>query len=392
MMRDTGRIRVLRERSEDEARVTSAELFFDLVYVFAVTQLTRYLLAHLSLRGAGETLLLLLAVWLAWNSTGWTTNYFDPDTLPVRLMLMGVMLVSLIMSVSLPEAFGDRGPGFAWAFVVIQIGRTLFALAALGRRNVLRLIYLRVLVWWSISGLLWLAGALMHEDIRIIIWAAAVTMDYVIEWCGFPVPGLGRSRTADYTIVGGHLAERCEQFVIIALGESIVDIGISFAEQPSAAATVAGFAVAFITSVALWWIYFDREAQAGRQVISATADPGRLGVSAYTYFHIPMVAGIIAVAGAFELTITHPTEQASAALTILILGGLALYLFGNALFRRALWNYMPWSRLVAIVVLVALVPLTIILSALLLLTLATLILVALGLWDVSAAHMKLRAP
>jgi low temperature requirement protein LtrA len=126
---------LLRERGRGETRVTPVELFFDLVYVLAVTQLAHHLLDDLSLRGAGETLLLLLAVWSAWAYTSWITNWFDPDGLPVRLMLVGVMLGSLVMSASLPEAFGERGLAFAAAFVAIQVGRTAFVLAALGRRH-----------------------------------------------------------------------------------------------------------------------------------------------------------------------------------------------------------------------------------------------------------------
>jgi low temperature requirement protein LtrA len=124
--------------------------------------------------------------------------------------------------------------------------------------------------------------------------------------------------------------------VILALGESILVTGANFGELPSSTQTVAAFIVAFIGSVALWWIYFDRAEEAGRRVISAASDPGRIGVSAYTYFHIPMVAGIIAAAGADELTIAHPTDEATVATTALILGGPALYLVGNAMFKWAL--------------------------------------------------------
>jgi low temperature requirement protein LtrA len=389
MMSSGGHLGWLRGRGEGQAEVRPVELFFDLVYVLAVTQLTHHLLDHLSLRGAGETLLLLLAVWGAWIYTSWFTNYFDPDMRAVRLMLVGLMLTSLIISASIPEAFGDQGLVFAAAYVALNLGRTAFALATLGRRHPLTVVFQRPPVWWSISGLLWLAGGLAHGDLRVAIWAMAVLVEYGGVWLGFPVPGLGRSRTTDYTISGEHMAERCRLFVILALGESILVTGANFGELPRSAQTIAAFVVAFIGSVTLWWIYFDRAEEAGRRVISAAGDPGRLGVLAYTYFHIPMVAGIIAAAGADELTIAHPTDEATVATTALILGGPALYLVGNALFKWALWDRLPRSRLVAICALAALVPLAVVSSALGLLVAATLVIVAVALWDLRAERMKL---
>ena len=387
-MNSGGHLGWLRERDEEQAEVKPVELFFDLVYVLAVTQLTHHLLDHLSLRGAGETLLLLLAVWGAWIYTSWVTNYFDPGTRPVRLMLIGVMLASLVMSASIPEAFGDQGLVFAAALVAINVGRTVFALTALDRSHHLRGIFQRVLVWWSATGLLWLAGGLAHEDLRITIWVVAVVVEYGGVWLGFPTPGLGRSRTTDYTIAGEHMAERCQLFVILALGESILVTGINFGELPRTAQIVAAFVVAFVGSAALWWIYFDRGAEAARRVISAADDPGRIGVSAYTYFHIPMVAGIIVVAAADELTIAHPGDGATSATTALILGGPALYLVGNALFKWTLWDRLPRSRLVAVCALVALVPVAVVSSALVLLVAATLVLVAVALWDARAERAK----
>jgi low temperature requirement protein LtrA len=374
--------RLLRRHDQGAAEVRPIELFFDLVYVLAITQLTQYLLEHLSLRGAAETLLLLLVVWAAWNYTSWVTNYFDPGTRPVQLMLLAVMLASLIMSASVPQAFGDRGLAFAAALVVIQVGRTTFAVVVLGREHHLFPVFERALVWWSLTGLLWLAGGLLGGDLRLALWAVAVVVEYGAVWRGFPVLGLGHAATTDYTIAGGHMAERCQQFVILALGESIVITGANLGQRPNSAATVGAFVVAFVGSVALWWIYFDRAAEAGRRVIAAATDPGRLGVSAYTYFHIPMVAGIIVAAGADELVIAHRTEEATLASTALILGGPALYLAGSAIFKMALWQEVPWSRPVAILALGALIPLALVSSALVLLAAATLVLVGVALWDI----------
>jgi low temperature requirement protein LtrA len=174
-------------------------LFFDLVYVLAVTQLTRHLLDDLTPRGATETLLLLLAVWGAWIHTAWTTNYFEVGARPTRLVLIGVMLASLIMSASLPEAFEDRGLGLAAALVAILVGQSAFLLAVTGRRHALSAVFERVLIWWSAIGLLWVAGGLTHGDMRVAIWGSAVVSFYVVMWLGFPLPRLGRSPTTDYS-------------------------------------------------------------------------------------------------------------------------------------------------------------------------------------------------
>src|ERR687885_386940 len=131
MVHDSDHGGLLRTRDGEEQRVTPLELFFDLVYVFAITQLSHLLLDHLTIEGALETLFLLLAVWWAWVYTTWVANWFDPDRLPVRLMLVVVMLASLVMSVAIPEAFGERGLMFAAAYVVIQVGCTLFVVIAL---------------------------------------------------------------------------------------------------------------------------------------------------------------------------------------------------------------------------------------------------------------------
>ena len=341
-----------------------AELFFDLVYVFAVTQLSHRLLSHLSVRGAVETLLLLLAVWWAWVYTSWFTNWFDPNQLAVRVMLVGVMGASLVMSAAIPDAFGEDGWRFAAAYVAIQVGRTGWASLALGSRHELTPNLRRVAAWAVFSGIFWLAGAAVDEDARLALWAVAAAIDYGAPLVGFATPGLGRSTTRDWTISGGHLAERCQLFVIIAIGESVLVTGAAFGELPDAAATTAAVAVAFLGSVGLWWIYFDRGAVSGAQTITVADDPGRLARSAYTIIHVVMVAGIIGVAAADELTIAHPDDEVSTAAGAIILGGPLVYLAGSGLFNRALTGRFPRARVVAIVVLLALVPVAGLVSAL----------------------------
>lgn len=387
MTSSEGRAVVLPERGDGDADVRPVELFFDLVYVLGVTQLTHHLVTHLSLRGALESLVLLLAVWAAWIHTVWSTDYFDRDARPVRLVLIGAMLASLIMSAALPGAFAGRGPVLAAALVTSTVGGTTVLLFGIGLHHHLGAVLERVLIWWSVIGVLWLVGGLATGDVQVAIWLAAVALLYLVMWVGFPVPGLGRSRTRDYTIAGEHLAERCRLFVILALGESILVTGAAFGGLPGSVATTAAFVAAFVGSVAMWWIYFDRAEAAARRVIAAAADPGRLGLSAYTYVHIPMVAGIIVAAAADELAIAHPTEPATVASTALVLGGPALYLVGNALFKRTLWGHVPRSRPIAVGALAALVPVAAVSSVLVLMVAATLVLVGLALSDVRAERV-----
>jgi low temperature requirement protein LtrA len=332
----------LRARDGGEQPVTPLELFFDLVYVFAVTQLSHRLLEHLSVRGALETLMLLLVVWGVWVYTAWFTNWFDPDSLAVRLVLVAVMLASLVMSVAIPEAFGKRGLMFALAYVAIQVGRTAFTFIALrkslGGSHPLSRTFQRILTWFVGAGVLWIIGGLLDAEARYAVWLLALAVDYSGPVVGYYIPGLGRSRTQEWTIEGGHFAERCQLFVIIALGESILVTGTTFGQIEASTATVSAFVVAFLGSVALWWIYFARSAEAAREVISSSEDPGRLGRSAYTYFHLPMIAGIIAVAAADELTVAHPGDRGTASSVALTLGGTALFLVGHAFFKRAVFD------------------------------------------------------
>lgn len=172
------------------------------------------------------------------------------------------------------------------------------------------------------------------------------------------------------------MAERCYLFITIALGESILVIGSQFGELARVPSTVTAFGVAFVGSVAFWWIYFDRSAEAGIEVMATATDPGRLGVTAYTYLHVPMVAGVIAAAGGYELAIAHPGDQVDASTACLLLGGPALFLVGHTLFKRSLWSFVPRARLAALGALIALIPVAIVSTTLVLLALTSVVVVA----------------
>jgi low temperature requirement protein LtrA len=352
------RASLLRARGEGGAsKVTNIELFFDLVFVYAVTQLSHTLLHGLNLLGALQVLLLFLAVWWVWVFTSWVTNWLDPERPVVRLALLTLMLAGLLLSIALPEAFGSRGLLFAGAYVFMQVGRTLFTLWALGdaspanTRN-----FQRIAVWLVTSGVLWLSGGWLGGELRWLLWVVALSLEYAGPALAFPVPGMGRSSTADWNIDGGHLAERCSQFVIIALGESVLVTGSSFAETLWQARTLLAFVSAFIGSVAMWWIYFDLGAERGSRAIRRSADPGRTARIAYTYLHLLIVAGIIVCAVADELTLHDPQQLSDPSSGAVLLGGPMLYLLGNAWFKKTVnGTNLPLSHLVGLALLAALV-------------------------------------
>jgi low temperature requirement protein LtrA len=186
---------LLRARDGGEQQVTSLELFFDLVYVFAVTQLSHRLLDHLTVGGALETFFLLLVVWWAWVYTIWVTNWFDPDQLAVRVLLVAVMLASLVMSIAIPEAFGEHGLMFAIAYVTIQVGRTFFVVLALDKYSSLGRNFQRILAWFAMPAVLWVVGGLLEGEARYALWVIALALEYAGPVTGFYTPGLGRTRT-----------------------------------------------------------------------------------------------------------------------------------------------------------------------------------------------------
>ena len=326
---------LLRDRSrEGSGRVGMVELFFDLVFVFAVTQLSHTLLAQLTLANLVQVTLLFLAVWWVWMYTAWMTNWLDPEQVPVRISLFVLTVAGLFLSVSLPHAFTERGLVFASAYAAMQVGRTLFALWAVRHDGSTRLTltYQRILVWLLVSALLWLIGGFADPSARLAWWALALVVEMLGPWLRYWTPGLGKSSTTDWNIDGGHMSERCGLFVIIALGESLLVTGATFAELTWDTPTLTAFFSAVFGSILMWWIYFDTGAQRGHHRIAHAGDSGRVARSAYTYVHIVIVAGIIVCAVADEVVLMHPDHGTNGGL-IAILGGPACYLTGAAWFK-----------------------------------------------------------
>lgn len=328
---------VLRERGDEEGlQVTDMELFFDLVYVFAITQLSEFLFGHLTARGAAQALIMFGAVWWAWNYTAWATNWIDPARAPVALLMVVLMAFSLVMAAAIPKAFEGRGVPFAAAYVALQGLRSAFMVGAFGPGETMRRNYAQLLAWSLIAGAVWVAGALVHADARLIVWATALALDVGAPVHGFRLPGVGATDMEDWPLAGGHLAERCRLVLMIALGESVLRVGLTFSEQRDSAGVDVAFAAGFVTTVALWTTYFLRAADHAAQTIVGLAEhAGSVGRSAYAYWHAVMVAGVIGDAVATRAVIHDPGGPCTVAVTAVVLGGPGVYLAGLVMFKRA---------------------------------------------------------
>ena len=383
---------LLRSRTA-HARVTYVELFFDLVFVFAVTQLSHSLLARLTLEGAAQTLFLLLAVWWAWMYTCWWTNWLDPDRPAVRAAMFALMLAGMVLAAAIPHAFEGAGLVFAGAYVFMQLARAFFMLGALrGRDDGNYRNFRRIVCWLLASSAFWIAGGLAEGHQRTMLWIAALGIEYLGPMVGFVVPGLGRSTTADWRVDGAHMAERCALFVIIALGESILVTGATAAAQPATAANVGAFVVAFLGTVAMWWIYFNIGAERGSRTFVGSADPGRIARAVYTYFHIPIVAGIVVCAVGDELVIAHPGGHVEPAAAFALIGGPALYLVGNMFFKRASAKYYPLSHLVGLGLLAVLAPIHAALTPLALGAATSAVFVVVAVWETRSLRSQAHRP
>jgi low temperature requirement protein LtrA len=338
----------LRRDAGAEQRATTLELFYDLVFVFAITQVSHLLLAHLTWAGAGQSALALLVVWWSWNYTTWVTNELDPGSIVVRLLLIALMLASLLMAIAIPQAFGAKAVLFAASYVAIQVGRHAFlTFVAADRSTVERERAGRILTWFVAAGALWLAGALADGGARTALWIAALAVDYSAPLVTFWLPGRPRLSPEAWQVGTEHFAERFQLFVIIALGESIVITGTTTADLQLNTARVVAFALAFLATAALWWLYFNLVATiAERRLALADAENRTvLARDAYTYLHVIIVAGILASAVGDELVIAHPTAKLHGAQLAAVVCGPALYLLAHVALRLRLTGSVTGRRL-----------------------------------------------
>jgi low temperature requirement protein LtrA len=355
-------------RPREVARsVAPIELFFDLVYVFTVGQLSSNLIGDVSLRGIVETLILALAVMYAWFMTVWTSNWLDVGRRPVQLMLLALMFATLLMATSVSAAFGahvagvdlgdDRAGLFVIGYLAIQVGRTLFAVVAF-RGHRLHQHFVNALAWEVGTGLLWILGVFANGDARLAIWTLAVFLTYGGVIAGHPLPGHRSPFSSDSQIYAEHLLERFRLFFLIALGETVLTIGKAFVDVPVDAERLIALAAAFLGTVSLWWCYFHRAERVGIDAVRSAGDGSRL-VAFGNYSLVAMVIGIIGIAVGDELAIAEPSYPLiTTAMSVLIFGGPALFLLAQLAFFHQATGEVSQSRIIACIALAFLALLT----------------------------------
>ncbi|MBB4105517.1 low temperature requirement protein A [Allorhizobium borbori] len=329
-----------------QPRVTNMELFFDLVYVFSIIQLSHFLLAHQSWEGVVEAATLFAAVWWAWNYTAWATNWLNPDHRNGRLLMVFLMGCALLMAAAVPEAYSERPGLFVGAYVAMAVVRAAYmALVFRGARMSRN--YAQLCVWSVLSGLFWVAGVFLPEH-RIWLWIVAVAVDYGAPYAGFWLPGAGSTPMSSWPLKGLHLLERNQQVFIIALGESVLLLGAMLVEKPLDAPMLGAALVGFLVIVAIWWIYFVQLSEAGEHRFSHASDHTNLARAGLAYAHGIMVCGAIVVAVAIEQMASHPAEATHASTALIAFSGPALFLAGSALFHRTMAEKVPFSYPIAV--------------------------------------------
>jgi low temperature requirement protein LtrA len=261
----------------------------------------------------------------------------------VRVLLVGLMFASLLMSVAIADAFDGRAWLFVSGYLLLQVGRSGFLIFALrGRAQGEH--FVNDLVWELLTGCLWVAGAIAHGDTRLAVWGLAVVATYVgvstLHW----LPGRGRRIDLEHTdIAGGHLIERFRLFFIIALGETVLTTGNAFGGEPFELERLGALAIGFTGTVALWWCYFQRAEGIGVEVAGAAEDAGAVGLWG-TWTLTLIVLALIGIAVGDELAIAHPGDDATLGFTTLTFGGPALFLLAQVIFLREALGHVPRSR------------------------------------------------
>ena len=321
-------------------RATLLELLFDLVFVAAIALSSTTLAGDIGWHGVVRVALPLAAVWWVWSITALTTDFYDPQRPQIQVVIVSAMLGAMMLAASVPEALGERALVFAGTYVAVHIGRGIILVASLGG-SVAQVRAARFAIWFVVSGVAWLVGALVGERLRTILWPLALLVDYVSAGFRYPVPWLGRVPLDQYGKAGEHLGERYQQFMILALGDLILVPTIRYSQtEPSAARTTA-FLVTFANALLLWQIYVYRAGSLLLTVVNRR--PDRV-VRWAPYSHVLMVAGIVATAAGSDLVVGQPTGRTPTGWVALIAGGSMLFLIGRTTFEYQVYSRVSWTR------------------------------------------------
>jgi low temperature requirement protein LtrA len=326
--------------AEEERKTSYLELFFDLVFVFAFTQVTSLVLEDTSPRGFARAALVLAMVWWAWSAYAWMTNAIDVENAVTRLIIFAAMVAGFFMALAVPGAFQDEAAWFAVAYFAVRVLQpALYLWGVRDQPETLRVL-LRLTPWFVIAAFVALVGGFVDPDYRAWVWVASLVIDVI---------GTLTAARGDWHVSPSHFAERFALIVIIALGESIVAIGVGTSQLTRDATYAISVVVAFSGVAALWWAYFDFTAVAAERSLRRASgrDRSALARDVFTYFHYPLVLGIIFYAVAAKKTLEHPRDPLSDPGRWALGLGIALFLVGFALMRFRVIRRVAWERLLA---------------------------------------------
>ncbi|SIM84494.1 low temperature requirement protein A [Micromonospora cremea] len=364
-------------RSADPGRKNPAhpaflELFFDLVYVFALISLAEKLANELTWTGAAQTLVLLLAFTFIWALTAWSGDTLDRARSALQVQFIGTMAASLLLAATVADAYGSRGLLFASTYLAIHLGSSVYLMLVV-REPVQRRRCSRILFWEVVAGIGWIGGAFLGDTARLVLWAVAVGIEYAAAALGWPVPGMGRSRSEEWRLAGERLSERYRQFVIVALGVSIFAVAEAFSDSDYRAPRVWALVVVFLIVVLMWRIYIYRAGEMLTEAIAKSTRPSLLGQSA-AVTHLIMVAGIGGAAVTGTLVVDRPFGETPPSWAVVILGGPALFLLGRGVLDYTVFGRVSRSRLAGLVLLGGVAPVTYLLPPLVVALLAMIVL------------------
>ena len=372
----------IRKKDGERSKASFPELFFDLVFVFGLIQLSHTLATDFSSTAVFEAALLILAIWWVWINTTWVTNLLDTGLESVRHLLFALMFGGVLLAIALPGAFGDHALAFASIYIAMQIGRPAFtAYAFRGVDDKSSGTFVRITLWAAAAAVFWIAGAFVELEGRIALWTLALLIEYTAPLAGYYVPGRGKAPKETLDVSGKHMAERCALFVIICLGETILTTGRNAAEHMTANTTFAVFCSAFLTTVIMWWIYFHHGQEEAAGKAEEASEPETVAHNLFTYGHLPIVAGIILTAVGEDFSLSHAEEDSSLKYAVAMLGGPALFLCGNIWIKLAAARQLPVSHLSGLVMLAAVAIAVPVSPNYLVHLLATAILFVVALWE-----------